>query len=146
MNHKSAYKSTSHMHTEEKFREKNAKIVTQLRKTKREEEFYKRRNINPKDINSDYNFESVTTLEEITSCLKNPNSVSNLQYFKALSALRHLLSVLEPQIDLILQLGVLPKVVELLQCADNNIVSEAAWIITNLTSGMNVNNNLYFYK
>ncbi|NWW71520.1 IMA5 protein, partial [Climacteris rufus] len=122
-------------------RRQRVEMSIQLRKARKDEQILKRRNIsmhlkeeNP-SLGQDRPEEIVQlSLEEIVAAVNGNNTKLQLL---ATQAIRSMLSRhKEPPINQIIELGIIPRVVEFLGRADNAPLQfEAAWALTNIASG-----------
>lgn len=137
-NRLAAYKHGSKTTTE--LRQRRHEVTVELRKNKKEDQLFKRRNITdddgPTSPLQENNAQSPVTLkfEEIMQYVKS--GVANKE-FAAVQAARKMLSrEKNPPIDKIIGLGMVPICVKFLEAADRPALQfEAAWALTNIASG-----------
>ncbi|NXD96342.1 IMA5 protein, partial [Chaetorhynchus papuensis] len=121
-------------------RRQRVEVSVELRKAKKDEQILKRRNISihVKDetppLGQDRVYEVSPSLEEIVEAVNGDDT--DLQLL-ATQATRRLLSrQKDPPINQMIELGVIPRLVEFLGRADNAALQfEAAWALTNIASG-----------
>ncbi|XP_014664270.1 PREDICTED: LOW QUALITY PROTEIN: importin subunit alpha-4-like [Priapulus caudatus] len=123
----------------EEMRRRRSEVTVELRKNKRDEHLLKRRNVPIQESSSDLDSESdrlvnTTSLETI---IQNASSDQTALQLSAVQAARKLLSSdRNPPIDDLIGSGILPILVQCLQCEDNpSLQFEAAWALTNIASG-----------
>ncbi|KFO59009.1 Importin subunit alpha-5, partial [Corvus brachyrhynchos] len=122
-------------------RRQRVEVSIELRKAKKDEQILKRRNIsihvkeeNP-SLGQDGAYEIIQpSLEEIVEAVNGDDTELQLL---ATQATRKLLSRhKDPPINQIIELGIIPRMVEFLGRADNAALQfEAAWALTNIASG-----------
>ncbi|NWX17595.1 IMA1 protein, partial [Aegotheles bennettii] len=122
-------------------RRQRVEMSVELRKAKKDEQILKRRSISfslvhgSASAGEDKGNEIVQlSLEEIAKAVNGRNSELQLQ---ATQATRRMLSrQKDPPINQIIELGIIPRLVEFLTRADNAPLQfEAAWALTNIASG-----------
>ncbi|XP_030085800.1 importin subunit alpha-8 isoform X1 [Serinus canaria] len=123
-------------------RRQRVEVSVELRKAKKDEQILKRRNIsiNVKEENPSLGQDRAAeviiqpSLEEI---LEAVNAEDTQLQLLATQATRRLLSKhKDPPINQIIELGIIPRMVEFLGHADNAALQfEAAWALTNIASG-----------
>lgn len=132
-----SYKSNSINTTESRMR--RHEVTVELRKSKKEDQLFKRRNIKEDDLTSplkDSNGQSPVqmTVDEIIVAM---SSSEPERQFLGMQAARKMLSrERNPPIDLMIGLGIVPICIRFLQNFDNPLLQfEAAWALTNIASG-----------
>ena len=106
-------------------------VSVELRKKKRAEQLAKRRKA-PKSPIHDMQAK-LQQLSQLVAAIQGDDSALQLE---ALTTVRRLVSVQQnPPIDTILATGILPRVVTILAKGSSDHQFEAAWILTNLSSG-----------
>ncbi|XP_011268257.1 importin subunit alpha-1 [Camponotus floridanus] len=126
---------------EEARRRRNA-LSVELRKAKKDDQLLKRRNLDTEqDLLTLWNKigEAVSpipllSIEEIVDGINSPDEITQLA---ATQTCRKLLSrEKDPPINDIIQGGIVPRCIELLDCDHNiRLQFEAAWVLTNIASG-----------
>ncbi|KAH8334235.1 importin subunit alpha [Drosophila kikkawai] len=114
-------------------------VTIELRKSKKEDQMFKRRNINDEDLTSplkELNGQSPVQLsvDEIVAAM---NSEDQERQFIGMQSARKMLSrERNPPIDLMIGHGIVPICIRFLQNANNTMLQfEAAWALTNIASG-----------
>ncbi|XP_005185058.1 importin subunit alpha [Musca domestica] len=132
-----AYKSNSINTNESRLR--RHEVTVELRKSKKEDQMFKRRNINEEDITSplkESNGQSPVqmTVDEIVAAMQ---STDPERQFAGMQAARKMLSrERNPPIDLMIGHGIVPICIRFLQNFENPLLQfEAAWALTNIASG-----------
>ncbi|KAI1233697.1 hypothetical protein IHE44_0004138, partial [Lamprotornis superbus] len=123
-------------------RRQRVEVSIELRKAKKDEQILKRRNIsihlkeeNP-SLGQDRADEVIIqpSLEEIVEAVKGEDT--QLQLLATQATRRILSRHKDPPINQIIELGIIPRMVEFLGHADNPALQfEAAWALTNIASG-----------
>ncbi|XP_053937038.1 importin subunit alpha-8 isoform X2 [Cuculus canorus] len=122
-------------------RRRRVEVNVELRKAKKDEQILKRRSISFRLLDENLNEEREKrneiiqlSLEEIVEAVNGNNAELQLQ---ATQATRRMLSrQKDPLINEIIELGIIPRLVEFLIHADNPPLQfEAAWALTNIASG-----------
>ncbi|NXV82579.1 IMA1 protein, partial [Atlantisia rogersi] len=122
-------------------RRQRVEVSVELRKARKDEQILKRRNVSfglrdtAASLGEDKGNESVQlSMEEIVEALNGSNTELQLQ---ATQAARRMLSrQKDPPISQIIELGIVPRLVEFLSYADRAPLQfEAAWALTNIASG-----------
>ncbi|XP_055381989.1 importin subunit alpha [Condylostylus longicornis] len=123
----------------EELRNRRHEFTVELRKNKKDDQLFKRRNINEEEVTSplkDHNGQSPVqmSIEEIVSAM---NSNETERQYNGTQAARKMLSrERNPPIDLLIGHGIVPICVKFLKCFDNPLLQfEAAWALTNIASG-----------
>ncbi|NXX85915.1 IMA5 protein, partial [Urocolius indicus] len=122
-------------------RRQRVEVSVELRKAKKDEQILKRRsvlislmeeNLSPEEQKKNEIIQM--SLEEIVGAVNGSDMELQLQ---AVQATRRMLSrQKDPPINQIIELGIVPRLVEFLSCADNaSLQFEAAWALTNIASG-----------
>ncbi|XP_032666865.1 importin subunit alpha [Odontomachus brunneus] len=113
-------------------------VSVELRKAKKEEQLSKRRNLNTEEEALNLSCEAISpnfsSIDDIVAGMKSPDETIQLQ---ATQTCRKLLSrEKHPPIETMINRGIVPRCVELLNC-DHNVALqfEAAWALTNVASG-----------
>ncbi|XP_055904955.1 importin subunit alpha [Eupeodes corollae] len=132
-----AYKNNS-INSQE-MRMRRHEVTIELRKSKKEDQLFKRRNINEDDVVSplkEVNGQSPVqmSVDEIVSAMNSPDPD---RQFAGTQAARKMLSrERNPPIDMMIGHGIVPICVRFLQRSDNALLQfEAAWALTNIASG-----------
>ncbi|XP_017005768.1 importin subunit alpha [Drosophila takahashii] len=114
-------------------------VTIELRKSKKEDQMFKRRNINDEDLTSplkELNGQSPVQLsvDEIVAAM---NSEDQERQFLGMQSARKMLSrERNPPIDLMIGHGIVPICIRFLQNSTNSMLQfEAAWALTNIASG-----------
>ncbi|CAK9303095.1 unnamed protein product [Gordionus sp. m RMFG-2023] len=127
----------------EDLRRRRSEISIELRKSKKEEIFQKRRNIesfkddNDIDIDDEEASSTQTQTEKIRKYVEMAYDNDSINSFKGIQKIRKLLaSSHKPPIDKLINLNILPKLIECLQKYDQPETQfEACWALTNIASG-----------
>ncbi|KAH8287859.1 hypothetical protein KR018_003147 [Drosophila ironensis] len=132
-----SYKSNT-INTQES-RMRRHEVTIELRKSKKEDQIFKRRNINEEDLTSplkELNGQSPVQLsvDEIVAAM---NSEDPERQFLGMQSARKMLSrERNPPIDLMIGHGIVPICIRFLQNNANTMLQfEAAWALTNIASG-----------
>lgn len=134
-----AFKSNSI--TSQDSRTRRHEVTVELRKSKKEDQLFKRRNINEEEITSplkESNNQAQSpvqmSVDEIVAAM---NSTEPERQFNGMQAARKMLSrERNPPIDLMIGHGIVPICIQFLQKTDNPLLQfEAAWALTNIASG-----------
>ncbi|XP_068151031.1 importin subunit alpha [Drosophila tropicalis] len=133
----SSYKSNS-INTQDS-RVRRHEVTIELRKSKKEDQMFKRRNINDEDLTSplkEPNGQSPVQLsvDEIVAAM---NSEDSERQFLGMQSARKMLSrERNPPIDMMIGHGIVPICIRFLQNSSNPTLQfEAAWALTNIASG-----------
>ncbi|XP_053959095.1 importin subunit alpha [Anastrepha ludens] len=133
----SSYKSNS-INTQDS-RMRRHEVTVELRKSKKEDQLFKRRNINEEDIVSplkESNAQSPVqmTIEEMVAAMNSDNV--DRQFLGLQSARKMLSRERNPPIDVMISHGLVPICIRFLQSVENPVLQfEAAWALTNIASG-----------
>ncbi|XP_030377023.1 importin subunit alpha [Scaptodrosophila lebanonensis] len=132
-----AYKSNS-INTQDS-RMRRHEVTIELRKSKKEDQMFKRRNINDEDLTSplkELNGQSPVQLstDEIVAAMHSDDA--ERQFLGMQQARKMLSRERNPPIDLMIGHGIVPICIRFLQNTDNPMLQfEAAWALTNIASG-----------
>ncbi|XP_011188423.1 importin subunit alpha [Zeugodacus cucurbitae] len=132
-----SYKSNSINSQESRMR--RHEVTVELRKSKKEDQLFKRRNINDEDIVSplkESNNQSPAQMS-IDEMVASMNSQDVERQFLGMQSARKMLSrERNPPIDLMIGHGIVPICIRFLQNHENPLLQfEAAWALTNIASG-----------
>uniref|UniRef100_A0A8C3JIY6 Importin subunit alpha n=1 Tax=Calidris pygmaea TaxID=425635 RepID=A0A8C3JIY6_9CHAR len=121
-------------------RRQRVEVTVELRKAKKDEQIQKRRGISFSLVDENLAPGEDKTNEVSAGCSKIAEAVngSNTKLqLQATQAARRILSrQKDPPINQIIELGIIPRLVEFLTRADNDTLQfEAAWALTNIASG-----------
>ncbi|XP_010130192.1 PREDICTED: importin subunit alpha-5-like [Buceros rhinoceros silvestris] len=125
-------------------RRQRMEVSIELRKARKDEQILKRRNIANSLLDETLSLgegkrnEGIIqlSLDEIVEAVNRSNPELQLQ---ATQAIRRMLSTQNPPFNQIINLGIIPRLVEFLTYADNTSLQfEAAWALTNIASGTSV--------
>merc|ERR1712183_519853 len=124
----------------DELRRRRNEVSVELRKNKKDDMLSKRRNVGPAEDEplSPLQENKLPTpqmgIEEIQNGIQSSDSYKQLQ---ATQAARKILSrERNPPIDVMINLGILPRLVEFLGHSDNTMLQfESAWALTNIASG-----------
>uniref|UniRef100_A0A1A9WKF3 Importin subunit alpha n=1 Tax=Glossina brevipalpis TaxID=37001 RepID=A0A1A9WKF3_9MUSC len=137
MNRQSSYKSNAINTNESRLR--RHEITVELRKSKKEDHLFKRRNIKEDDLVSPLKEPNgqqpiQMSLDEIIQAMYSADSKKQ---FDGMQGARKLLSrERNPPIDLMIGHGIVPICIQFLQKTENPLLQfEAAWALTNIASG-----------
>lgn len=141
-----AYKSLGHKGNQESLRQRRHEVTVELRKNKKEDQLFKRRNIHdneptsPLQESNGQTTPAITNLEELVNVMRtaDPN-----KQFEAVQMARKMLSKEKnPPIDPLIGHGVVPLCVQFLDSYSNpKLQFEAAWALTNIASGTSQQTN-----
>jgi len=123
----------------DELRRRRNEVSVELRKNKKDDMLSKRRNVGPDEDLAlsplQENKQSpLLSIEEIQNGIQSPDGHKQLQ---ATQSARKILSrERNPPIDVMINLGILPRLVEFLSHSDNTMLQfESAWALTNIASG-----------
>jgi importin subunit alpha-2 len=124
----------------EELRRRRNEVSVELRKNKKDDMLSKRRNVGPEEelalspLSEAKQNTPLLSIEEIQNGIQGSDGPRQLQ---ATQSARKILSrERNPPIDVMINLGILPRLVEFLGHADNPALQfEAAWALTNIASG-----------
>uniref|UniRef100_A0A4W3JQH5 Importin subunit alpha n=1 Tax=Callorhinchus milii TaxID=7868 RepID=A0A4W3JQH5_CALMI len=120
-------------------RRQRNEVVVELRKNKRVEHLFKRRNVPQEDVCEDSDLDSDIRVQNtsLEAIVQNASSDNQGLQLSAVQAARKLLSSdRNPPIDDLINSGILPILVRCLERDDNpSLQFEAAWALTNIASG-----------
>lgn len=129
----------NHSKNSQEMRMKRHEVTVELRKTKKEDQMFKRRNIDVEEALSplqENNGQSPVTMK-MEEIMEGMQSNDGKRQFSATQAARKVLSrERNPPIDTMIGLGIVPICVRFLENFDEpDLQFEAAWALTNLASG-----------
>lgn len=123
-------------------RRRRNEVTVELRKNKREETLQKRRNVPVQDSTDEEEVGlTKTNLDELVE--QAGNAADPAAQLMAVQSARKLLSSdRNPPIDALIASGILPILVQCLECHDKPALQfEAAWALTNIASGTSAQTN-----
>eukprot|EP00088_Acartia_fossae_P071179 TRINITY_DN9719_c0_g1_i2.p1 TRINITY_DN9719_c0_g1~~TRINITY_DN9719_c0_g1_i2.p1 ORF type:complete len:523 (+),score=111.48 TRINITY_DN9719_c0_g1_i2:39-1607(+) len=129
----------------DELRRRRNEVSVELRKNKKDDMLSKRRNVAMDDeplspLQDNKQTPALLSIEEIQNGILS--SDSNRQFQATQSARKILSRERNPPIDVFINLGVLPRLVEFLGRGDNAALQfEAAWALTNIASGSSLQTN-----
>ncbi|XP_018336568.1 importin subunit alpha-3 [Agrilus planipennis] len=129
---------------QDEMRRRRNEQTVELRKNKREETLQKRRNVPITDSTDedevDRSFSNINLVQLVQQAAQTTNPASQLV---AVQTARKLLSSdRNPPIDALIASGILPILINCLECYDSpSLQFEAAWALTNIASGTSVQTN-----
>ncbi|XP_037959974.1 importin subunit alpha [Teleopsis dalmanni] len=136
-NRQGSYKSNT-INTQES-RHRRHEVTIELRKSKKEDQLFKRRNINEDEVVSPLKENTgqspiQMTVEEIVRAMRSEDKE---QQFIGMQSARKMLSrERHPPIDIMIGHGIVPICINFLQDTSNSMLQfEAAWALTNIASG-----------
>lgn len=119
---------------QDEMRRRRNEVTVELRKNKREESLQKRRNVPIGDSTDEEEMVHSTDLLSLVQNAQSPDPTIKLQAVQR--ARKMLSSDRNPPIDSLMESGILPILVQSLQCDDDTQLQfEAAWALTNIASG-----------
>ncbi|XP_046849167.1 importin subunit alpha-1-like [Xenia sp. Carnegie-2017] len=131
-------RSFKNLGKEEDCRRRRNEVTIELRKSKRDDQILKRRNVvasEPLQENANSNSSHVLAPKQVYDILSSTDSTQE-QTFTAVQATRKMLSrERNPPINDVIQAGLVPKLIECLKRPNSDIQFEAAWALTNIASG-----------
>ncbi|BES87452.1 unnamed protein product [Nesidiocoris tenuis] len=121
----------------EEMRRRRTEVSIELRKAKKDEQLFKKRNINLEEEPVLQESNSPRSPSSIEDIVKGMNSTDENTVLLATQAARKTLSrEKNPPIDVLINHGVVPRLVQLLDCYQcPSLQFEAAWALTNIASG-----------
>lgn len=125
-------------------RRRRNEVTVELRKNKREETLQKRRNVPITDSTDEDDIEKSLFSTNLDQLVRDAAQTENpAAQLAAIQAARKLLSSdRNPPIDPLIASGILPILVQCLECYDNpSLQFEAAWALTNIASGTSEQTN-----
>ena len=124
----------------DELRRRRNEVSVELRKNKKEDMLSKRRNCGPIEdeplspLSENKQAAPALSIEEIQNGIKSTDGHKQLQCTQA--ARKILSRERNPPIDVMINLGILPRLVEFLSYFDNpSLQFESAWALTNIASG-----------
>lgn len=124
-------------------RRRRNEVTVELRKNKREETLQKRRNV-PNDEDEEDEVEKTLSVDYMNELVRNAACKDDpAVQLQAVQAARKLLSSdKNPPIDLLIASGILPILVQCLECHEHPALQfESAWALTNIASGTSAQTN-----
>lgn len=124
----------------EELRRRRNEVSVELRKSKKEEMLSKRRNVCMEDMEPTSPLQEKTNrdlppLEDVAAGILQEEDL-NLRFKSTLYARRILSRERNPPIDKLLQMGIVPRLVQFLSADEHpDLQFEAAWALTNVASG-----------
>ncbi|XP_063706912.1 importin subunit alpha [Culicoides brevitarsis] len=142
-----AFKTLQNKGSQELLRQRRHDVTVELRKNKKDDQLFKRRNIHTADDEplsplQESNGQSPSTFN-MTDIVNGLNSKDPVREFESVQAARKMLSKeRNPPIDTMIGHGVVPIFVSFLERFDNpKLQFEAAWALTNIASGTSEQTN-----
>ncbi|KAH8301007.1 hypothetical protein KR044_010588 [Drosophila immigrans] len=136
--HQGHYKANSTLNTQDS-RMRRHEVTIELRKSKKEDQMFKRRNIDDEDVTSSLKEDDgqspvQLSVDEIVSAM---NSEDQERQFLGMQQARKMLNPdSNPPINLMIGLGIVPICIRFLQNTSNTMLQlEAARTLTNIASG-----------
>lgn len=120
----------------EEMRRKRNEVTVELRKAKKEDQLFKRRNIVVDESALQEN-NARTPMTDVVDIVRGLSSNDATTVLAATQASRKILSrEKNPPIDMLIGYGIVPQLNKFLDCHDNPTLQfEAAWALTNIASG-----------
>eukprot|EP00794_Sanderia_malayensis_P015502 gene15502-17081_t len=126
----------------EELRRRRTGVTVEIRKTKKDEQMQKKRNVSlgldvsPLKESNQQKTTHVLPLQDVVQILSS-NQCSEADLFNAVQSVRKLLSrEKNPPIDTVIKAGLVPRLIDLLATTSNSSIQfEAAWAVTNIVSG-----------
>ncbi|GAB6032556.1 Importin subunit alpha-1 [Chamberlinius hualienensis] len=121
----------------ESLRRQRSDVTVELRKQKKDDQLFKRRNVNLEDDLNESKEEVETPTESIDVIIEGVNSSDPNTQLKYTQIARRMLSrEYDPPINIVINAGIVPRFVEFLKASDLPALQmEAAWALTNIASG-----------
>lgn len=121
---------------QDEMRRRRNEVTVELRKNKREESLQKRRNVPIGDSTDEEECVYLGSNDLMTLVTSAQSPDPNIKLAAVQKARKMLSSDRNPPIDLLIESGVLPILVQCLQSSENTQLQfEAAWALTNIASG-----------
>ncbi|XP_065649659.1 importin subunit alpha-7 isoform X2 [Hydra vulgaris] len=125
----------------QELRRRREEVGVQLRKTKRDEQLSKRRNVEVQGVeNNVLNIDDGSFMEALPDLIKEIMSDDRVAQLHSTQMFRKLLSKdPNPPINEVIEAGIVPRLIYFLYQVDNNLLQfEASWALTNIASGTSI--------